>query len=482
MAVQILRDITIDDHSSGVLDDLSVSDALMPRNAVRHAVNVVFDRPRGSISQRYGTTVLGDQAGAAGADIKGLFNHRSSTAAYSQILAASVTTVDYLASGTTWTAIFTGLTTTLKTRFITYLDVVAVLNGTDAVKSWTGNTGAAVVTTGGPLDVANFPVTKIAVVLKDRVLAIGNSSNPCRVYESSLPSGGNISWTSGNRNVDVSINDGAGSLMSAVSNGFVALLFKERAMYRYDGNSLQMIASVGTTSHESVVTDGEGVTYFFGQGSNSVGIYATTGGYPKLLSRPIQKWINAISGSNYANIACYTNGKKITWHIGSVTIDGTTYTNATIVYSIADRTWECGNYADRFTVFSQYIDSGSAISVVGGDTDGYVQTMDSGYTDNGASIPYECELGPQVFTGRSRMKHIPSVITSATDYQGLTLHCRVDGVLKPIGGISASDQLFDNVDLHGHIFNFKLAGSNSNKPFVFDGITLPTVQDQEYVF
>ena len=480
MATQALRDQKLDSFPNGVYDDISVADSLMPQGAVRHAVNVRFNSPRGAISQRYGTTVLGDQAGASGADILGIHNFRSPTSANNKLICASNTVIRYL-NGSTWTNIVTGLTTGLKTRFITYLNRVALLNGTDGVRSWDGNAGTWL-TTGGPLDVANWPVTKLAVLLNGRVLALGNSTDPAQIYESSLQSAGAISWTSGNRNTQVFTNDGNGDLVSAVSNGRVAILFKERAQYRYDGNSLQFIVPVGTTSHESVITDDEGVTYFFGQGGSSVGFYATTGGYPKKISRPIQKWINAISPAFYDDIAGYTDGNSVYWSIGSVTVDGTTYTNASVAYNFTDRTWECRNHADSFLVYAQYITSTGAMTVVGGDTDGYIQTMDSGNTDNGTNINIECETGPDFFTGRGRMKLIPEIITHCTDVQNLNVLARVDGVLKPVGGITGEDTLFQNADLRGRRFNFKLVGSNSGTPFIFNGFSFPVIYDEGYGF
>ena len=261
MSTETLRDQKIDDFSNGVYDDISVGDSLMPAGAVRHAVNVRFNRPRGTISQRYGTTVLGTQAGVSDSDILGSHNFRSPTTANNKLVCATNTVLRYL-NVTTWTDIATGLTTGLKTRFITYLDRVAAMNGTDGIRSWDGD-AVSWLTTGGPLDVANRPVTKLAVLLNGRILALGNSTNPAQIYESSLQSAGAISWTSGNRNTQVFTNDGNGNLVSAVSNGRVAILFKERAQYRYDGNSLQLIVPIGTTSHESVVTDDEGVSYFF---------------------------------------------------------------------------------------------------------------------------------------------------------------------------------------------------------------------------
>uniref|UniRef100_A0A6H1ZGF1 Uncharacterized protein n=1 Tax=viral metagenome TaxID=1070528 RepID=A0A6H1ZGF1_9ZZZZ len=479
MATEQIKDVSINDFSSGVYDDTSVGDSVMPTNALRRGVNVVFGRPRGAISQRYGTTVLGDQAGASDADITGVYNFRSSNSSYNKLLCSSNTVIRYL-NGATWTNTVTGLTTGLKTRFVTFLDHVAILNGTDAVQSWSG-TGAWT-TTAGPLDVANFPKTKVAVLMNGRVLAIGNSTYPAQIYESSIASGGAVSWTSGNRQTQVYTNDGNGDLISAVSNGRVTMLFKQRAQYRYDGNSLQFIAPIGTTSHESVVTDDEGVSYFFGQGASSVGFYATSGGFPKKISRPVQKWVEAIDPTFYDDIAGYTDGTSVCWSIGSVSIDGITYTNAGVVYNTADRTWSCTNHADRFLVYSQYIDSTGAVTVLGGDADGYIQTIGSGNTDNGTAISSEIETGPLFFGSRGRSKYLDQVLTHVTDIQGMEISMKVDGIIRPIGGVTAKNTLFDSLDLRGRKFNMLISCTNSLTPFIFEGFTFPGVQDEGLVF
>ncbi len=479
MAQKIYENVDFMDHSSGMFDSVSVADAIMPVNSVRHAVNVEFGRPRGAISQRRGTTVLGDQAGAGGADIKGLYNFRSQNGTDSKLLVASNTVIRYL-NGSAWTNTITGLTTTLKTRFITFLNRVAFMNGTDQAQAWAG-TGAWE-TTGGPLDIANYPDTKFAVLLKSRILAAGNATNPCRIFESSLPSAGAISWTSGYRNTDVFADDGNGNINGLASNGRVVIIFKERAQYRYDGDSLVFIVNIGTTSHESLCTDDQGVMYFFGQGANSVGFYASTGGYPQKISRPIQKWIEAIDPDYYDDIAGFTDGNTVRWSIGSVTMDGVIYANAWLVYNISDKTWTTANYTDRFLVFSQYIDSTGNITTVAGDTDGYVQTIDSGNTDNGTGISYECERAPIFFGQRGTTKYIDQLTTHCTDIQGMNVGMRIDGKYNFIGGINQKNKKFDNLNLRGRKMSPMIFGINSGEPFIFDGFSFPRVIDEGNIY
>lgn len=468
------------DFSGGSMDDLSVSDTLMPKNAVRKAMNVLTTRPRGAATQRLGTTKLGGDVESA-KTILGLFNFRASTtSSTSRLLAAANGTIYYLNSST-WTSILGSLNTSAKVRFVEYLDVVAAMNGTDAVKTWDGTAGAWIAT-GGPLDVGNFPVTKFAAILNGRVCAAGNSTNPSRLYQSSIVSAGAVSWTSGNKTVDVHPNDGTGELTSLQGNGKFLLLFKNRSLFRYDDNELVRVVNIGTPSHESVSTDDNGIVYFFGQGANGVGFYKTTGGYPVKISRAITKWVEAIDPAFYTNISSYTDGSRVYWSIGSVTIDDTTYTNAWLVYNIADQTWEQRNYADRFRVFAQYINTSNALTTVAGDTDGMVQTIDSGYTDNTTAIYSELEGGPIYASPlRARVCTVHEIYMLSRDFQGITGYMKVDsGDYELIGTTEAREKKFPT-NFRGRTFYPKITAVNSGPPFIFEGFVLSDMDDEGWV-
>lgn len=478
---KLSQPFVVADYSSGMMDDLSVADSLLPKNAVRKAINVLFDRPRGAISQRYGTTVLGGGAVNAGNTILGLYNHRSATTSNHRLLAFANGGL-YSYNGSSWGSESTLANATARVHFLTLLDQTVALNGVDPAKSTAG--AGTWITTGGALDVGNWPVTHAASILNGRAFAIGNPDYPNRLYKSSIISSNAISWTSGNGTVDIKPNDGAGILRGIVGNGRVLILLKDRAMYRYDDNELQYIAPIGTPSHDSVVSDDNGINYFFGQGANGIGFYATTGGYPKKISRPITKWEDAIIASFYTDISGFCNGNKVYWSVGSLSIDGITYSNAWFVYSIADQIWDVRNYADRFRSFSQFINSNSNITIVGGDTDGFVQTIDSGTTDNGTAIASECEMAPITFTHRGEVKSVEDIVALASEFQGLTLSLSIDGgKFKQLGSIDAREKKFTpQTQLKGHVFQPKISAVNSQEPFIFEGLEFIDVSTEGYSF
>lgn len=447
---------------------------------MRKAVNVLFDRPRGAVTQRLGTTLVGSAAIESNKTVQGVFNHRSATTSNHRLYGVANGTI-YGLSGSTWASESGSLDSSTKCRFITYLDRTAILNGINGIRHTDG--GGSWSNIGGPLDAANWPITSAAALLNGRVFAIGNTTNPSRLYKSSIVATNAISWTSGNGFVDIFPNDGAGPLEGITSNGRVLLLFKYRGMYRYDDTSLDRIASIGTPSHESIATDDNGITYFFGQGVNTVGIYATTGGYPKKISRPIQRWIEAISPSFYSSINAYCDGTKVVWSVGSITLGDFTYPNCQLVYNISDQTWETRNYAHRYLCFAQYIDSSLNITTVGGDTTGRIQTINLGNTDNGTPIYSECEFRPIVLGSRARTKTLDEIFTYAQDFQGLEFYMGVDGPnFKKLGSINSREQLFAAIaNLKGHTFYPKITGVNSGPPFTFEGFNVNKYTDEGYV-
>ena len=477
-----------DDFSSGMIDDAAVSDSLMPRNAVRKAINCVFDTPRGAISERLGSILLGVSLAT---QVQGLYNFRDAGAGtnHQLITTDNIGKTYYFDSGTTFSVTLTGDTVALKTRFVTFLDRVARLNGTDGVKSWTGAVADSWITTGSILDVGNWPSgTKYAKVFNSRVYAAGATSAPDTLYYSSIPSASTISWTSGNGSLDVNPNDGENGITALETNGTILMVFKQNSLYRWDGFSTfaNKVINVGTSSQESVALHDSGWVYFFGIGKGGVGAYRTTGGYPQKISLNINKWFEAISASNYANVAGFCDDDHFSLYVGSVTVNNETYSNAIFVYTISTQSWHIEDRGFAYNVFATYRDSTDALTIVGGDTSGRIQTINSGNDDIGSPINSECEFAPLVFTTRSRTKQLGGITAYATNFTGLQLLIKTDQKdYAMLGDIKSTEQNFpspvDGSELfRGKRFFPKIVASNTSTPFQFDGFEFQDVMDEGF--
>mgnify|MGYP001572363394 FL=1 len=357
------------------------------------------------------------------------------------------------------------------------------------MKSWTGAVADSWITTGSILDVGNWPSgTKYAKVFNSRVYAAGATSAPDTLYYSSIPSASTISWTSGNGSLDVNPNDGENGITALETNGTILMVFKQNSLYRWDGFSTfaNKVINVGTSSQESVALHDSGWVYFFGIGKGGVGAYRTTGGYPQKISLNINKWFEAISASNYANVAGFCDDDHFSLYVGSVTVNNETYSNAIFVYTISTQSWHIEDRGFAYNVFATYRDSTDALTIVGGDTSGRIQTINSGNDDIGSPINSECEFAPLVFTTRSRTKQLGGITAYATNFTGLQLLIKTDQKdYAMLGDIKSTEQNFpspvDGSELfRGKRFFPKIVASNTSTPFQFDGFEFQDVMDEGF--
>lgn len=475
MAEVLQPQFLLQDTSSGVIT--KVSDKLSPQNSVSHGLNVVFDEEYGYAKVRKGCTAVGNQIGGGGSSVDGVYNYVDSQAGPdSQLIAVSNGTIYYLNSGT-WTSTLTGDTAGLKTRFETFLDEVVRVNGTDAPKSWSGS--GAWRTTGGPLDLLHFPQGNLVRVYKDQVCVAGLSGDPDTLYISSVPSGGAISWTSDNRSITVNPEDNSNiTALGEIAN--LLIIFKDRAMYRWNNRSLEadVLTEVGCSSQESVCV-GAATMFFF----NDKGVWATNGGEPIRISRRVQKWIDGMSASFYANVAGYADGEHAYFSIGDCTVDGRSFTNVVLRYTLETKEWTVFSYAYEFRCFTTYIDS-NAVKIVGGDDDGNVMQIESSsVTDNSNPVGFEIDTHDIDFGSKGIVKQITEkVMMYGVDHDNISLSVKIDDGDWIFLGSSNKivDEFLINQSLSGHYFKFRVAGVSTNCRYTFKGIELPKVSLIDY--
>jgi len=446
---------------------------------------MVFDEEFGFSVTRNGCTAVGSQLLAESNTINGLYQFVDSEAGANSHLLATLnavgdaTAVTYYFNGTTWVSTLTGDTASLKTRFVTFLDSVARLNGTDAVKSWNG-TGSWT-TSGGALDVTNFPKGKFGCVYKAQIVVAGVSGSPDSLYISSVPDSGGtqISWTVDNREIVVNPADNSNITgMGVVAN--LLIVFKNGAMYRWNNSSIEadVVTPVGCSSHDSIAT-GAGMLFFF----NATGIWMTTGEMPQLISRAVQKFIDAIDPSFYGDVSGFCDNEHYYCSVGNCTVDGRVFSNIVLRYTISTKEFAVFSYANQFRRFTQFIDAGD-VKIVGGDTTARVlQLESSALTDNGTNIAFEIESQDQDLGSLGIVKDISErIMMYGFNTAAPNLSVQVDGL--KLYNIGSADKNFANLKLtkplRGHYFNFIITGTSSTARYIFKGLELPNISPLDY--
>jgi len=456
---------------SGLITLGAVSENTYPATAVLESLNFHFDTI-GKMTLRKGTTLLGN---ALSGDILGLYNFRDSGAGTNnQLIMVNDTTVYYLSSNV-WTSKRTSLTAGSKARFSTLLDYVFMVNGTDATAVWDGNPANSFVTTGNAL---SAPIGKYIENYRARMWIAGNSSYPDRVYYSSLPSAVAtpvITWdtsvTTGQW-IDISPSDGE-NITSLHRTKNALLVFKNNHIYNiFSINQVDPDPkfNVGTYSNESVVEAKNGV-YFH----HPTGFYRYNGDVTEI-SRPVIDIVEAITLSNYSKVAGYleSDGDHIRWSVGDVTINGVTYANLEVRYTISSQVWTHYSGPTQFLIGTPY-NNGSSIVTVVGDESGQVQIIESGNTDNGTDIFYSIVHPFDDVDGlHSTVKIVNTMFFMHGGMTSANVSYRtpediIGDFRKGIGQLRSTETGFSGLNVRGRKLQFKLSGTSKGEPISYEG-------------
>lgn len=473
------------EYSGGVTSN--VNENIRPQNSVKRAINVDFDEEIGSAVTRLGTSLINAQL-EAGKNILGLHNFRDTDSTAHKLIAFVNNSGDTNSIGynVETGAAITGLTTqtaSLKHRMLTFLDSVLIVNGTDAPKSYNG---ATVITTAGAFDLANIPFAEPSICIEwlDRVYLIGDAANPDRLYYSSTPTSGAISWTSGNGFIDVEPEDGGGTITGLGKVPGYLLIFKERSLKRWNFDSAfpETLIEQGTPSHESIINSGGVCAFFSASSKDTRGFYITNGGRPIAIShdraRNVKKWVDAIPQANEANIAGWGTPRFFMWSIGDVTVDGVAYTNVVLRWNKVLDQWSIRSYPTEFKVFATFVSSGTNV-IVGGDDDGNVVELDANgvYTDNGNTIHYEVAHHDEDFGYNQKKELSDRIIVNSIGMDDAQINVKGDGENVSSGKINQRiSQIKLGKTVTAGIFEVTIRGTVGGKRGVLKEVEFANVQ------
>ncbi len=459
------NDISFRKYSGGTWRQIQSN--IAPAGSYPLALNMDSHVVMGSLVRRKGTSLLGVQQ-EAGKRCYGLYQFRDSVSTNNKVFTVQNTTIHDLLDGT---KDLTGETAYKKTRFITYLNSVLRVNGVDNAKSFNGNSW---ITVGGAFDLHNFPaITDLAIEWKDRVYLAGDNANPDTLYYSGVadPTTRAISWENGNGTIVVEQEDGGGGIKALEKVPGYLLIFKRHSMKRWDGYSTypEDLVDHGVPSQECVTRVGQMVIFL-----NESGIYATVGGYPKRLSRPIQEFINSIT--NLQDVVAYSDKEHAYFFIGDVNVAGVNYNNVVLKFNTHDQTWDVRSYASPIRFVSKYVNSNDKVYLIAGDDNGNVLTLDSGNDDNGKAITWSVETHGIDFNAKGQVKIITGISVFADNIENAKVFIRTDTLKekewKQIGDVKEFIYDIDIGSVRFHTLFVKVSGRSDGNPCTFNGFDL----------
>ena len=299
---------------------------------------------------------------------------------YSNILISVDTVIKKVASNA-WTDSDTGLTSGDELYFESFVDYVFRTDGRNVMES------SADLTTWGTTNCLATLIPKYVRLWEDRLYWLNDNSAtkyPSRIGWSELPTGTPLALTFGADNwADINPDDND-EITWGEPFGKVFLIFKEHALYHWTFGQVEpdRIINVGTPAGGRTVKQVQGICFF----ANKDGVYAHTGaGQPKLISRKVQPWIDAISDLTAMRAEVDTD--HYYFYIGDVTVDSVDYANVMLVYTLSLDSWHIETYPFEITSMTRFkrktLSTTTEVydSIYLGDDDGFVYRKNTGTSD-----------------------------------------------------------------------------------------------------
>lgn len=457
--------LTMRDCSGGMMS--GVDDAFIPDNCSRLSLGFRYDKI-GCATQRYGYTRVG-LAVSVGNNNDGIHGFIDSNGNANRVI-ATYNGTHYAYNHTAWGSIGSGATPGVRTRFASFINYVFKVGGGQASQSWDGN----MLNSFGTTKLTGAPSGNLVIAYKSKLYIAGNSTNPDRLYWSSIPSITNtLTWDTSTQYLDVNPADGD-NLTALAKTGTQMLLLKRNFIYRWNGTATdpEPVINVGTISQETVANVNGTVVFF-----HPTGVYMTDGGIPVKVSRPVQNFIKAIPASAYPELCSYADGNVFGLFIPSLTVDDRTFTNLVMEFDIETQAWQCHELGHTFRAFAQAKTASKETMLVGG-MGTYVQQMFTGTTDDGLPIKFERETKRMEFDGLYSKKAITDVVyylQGATGAVFSAIPIGADGLRKKPVQFDASKGMVtysSGKNAEGHAISFKISGTNTGAPAVWRGFDI----------
>jgi len=487
---ETISNLIIPYPNEGVIRSSQLNDTVVPENSVQIAVNMNFDRI-GAVQTRPGIAVLTNLPTQANAII--------SLGAWSMINGPKYL---YFQSGTKLynyngvaVTLVRSLASTNKSRFAQFLGYIYMCNGVSSGDNMMISNGGSFANTPASILPAQFPNATslkadfISAGFEGRIWAAVKSSDaiyytdivqftPPNTYSFTTPN------PVSNYIKNFSPQDGS-SITGLFRVPRALLVFKQNAIYRiYGAYSVDPYPAynVGTYSQESIVQAKDGV-YFH----HSSGFYKFTyDSQPTEISRRVIDFVKAIPRSYYENISGIWDGfDSVKWSVGPVTVEGVTYSNCQMRYTISTQVWTIYDFVGNDINCMIRYDDGTTIEQIAGTAGGKIGKLDTGFTDFGEPIYFEMIDRWRSYTKMySHDKSLSGIMVMSENGAGTELQYQTEkegpNVWEDIDTLNENYcSLFPNANTKDfNVSRLRYKGYSSGEQVLFYGTEILTVQDK----
>jgi hypothetical protein len=329
----------------------------------------------------------------------------------------------------------------------------------------------------------NMPQGKYIKRYRDRLYVancnIGSTTYPYRVYFSSVPVAGDISWTVATDFLDVDYSE---AITGLGENWDRLVIFTEYSAYLYNQSVYKKSWDIGCSNHRTIKNLGEYMIW-----GNKDNIWASTGGRPTPIGNDILELLmNSTATSWFSEVV----DREYNIYLGNTEANGIAYTNCLATFNIETGMWRWRELYNTITVMAKFYSSGDDFLYFGTSAGNvmlkskYSDTTPV-YTDNTKPITAHFRTKAFSFSDPSIRKRITKLIAYAEYAQGLNLSYRLfdknqEAIqeFKPIGALSQVINEF-NKEIKGYFIQIEGKEMSTRQAFRFYGLSFWLLPDEE---
>lgn len=331
----------------------------------------------GELARMLGYTTYG--SGLDASSLLGLYDFKGAGTIMKWL--AKTGSVLYSDESGVWTARQTGLISGAEVTFATHIDNVIMGGVSDApIKTSDGVTWTPLL--GSP------PTAKYWLTFDNKVYALNQAGFTSRMQWSD---DGTIETWTGTNIQDVTTNIGIGDqLTGGTVNNNSLIVFKNYSTWKWDAFELRVLhASVGCRAPKSIATIDDWTFWL-----SHKGIMASNGGKPFRISKAVKPYVDQIA--DITAPVGWAEDNFYYLYIGTVTVNGETFTNCLLRYDYDNSVWSVKPLADVVKQAAILTTVANVRSAYIGNDAGQVYKFNTGNVDNSTAIPFKWVGAPQM--------------------------------------------------------------------------------------